>query len=161
MKPILPLSNMMLTLSSVALPFPPTGDDLEALQIHLCSCRFNLHPQKTARSRSTLVSSAGNIYLSQQTGNKPARSSETSDRQTEPTAGRALTACSSPVLWRGFKTDWICLPFCSHLKTNGQILLLQNLFDFFFKKKWFLLFFPFLLLTSVSFSMDAFFAFGF
>lgn len=61
----------MLTLSSVSLPFPPLGNDLEALQIHLCFCRSNLHPRTTARSGSTLVSAVSNIYLSQQTGEKP------------------------------------------------------------------------------------------
>ncbi|KAL3992700.1 trypsin [Sarotherodon galilaeus] len=50
---------------------PRAGNDLEALQIHLCFCRSNLHPQRTARSGSTLVSAVSNIYLSQQTGEKP------------------------------------------------------------------------------------------
>lgn len=59
---------MILALFSVSLPFPPLGSDLEALQIHLCFCRSNLHPRRTARSGSTLVSAVSNIYLSQQTG---------------------------------------------------------------------------------------------
>lgn len=61
----------MLNLSSVSLPFPPLGNDLEALQIHLCFCCSNLHPRRAARSGSTLVSAVSNIYLSQQKGEKP------------------------------------------------------------------------------------------
>ncbi|KAF7649071.1 hypothetical protein LDENG_00147480 [Lucifuga dentata] len=50
---------------------PRAGNDLEALQIHLCFCPSNLHPWRAARSGSTLVSSVSNNYLSQQTGGKP------------------------------------------------------------------------------------------
>ncbi|KAK5873620.1 hypothetical protein PBY51_018645 [Eleginops maclovinus] len=45
---------------------PRDGNDLEALQIHLCFCRSNLHPRGAARSGSTLVSAVSNIYLSQE-----------------------------------------------------------------------------------------------
>ncbi|MED6293961.1 hypothetical protein CHARACLAT_015934 [Characodon lateralis] len=87
---------------------PRAGDDLEALPIHLCFCRANLHQQKTARSGSTLVSSVGNIYLSQQTGNKPGLCS-----QTEPTAGRVLNAC--------------CVLFCEEdLRRTGSVCLFAS-----------------------------------
>ncbi|KAF1393141.1 hypothetical protein EPR50_G00007470 [Perca flavescens] len=38
---------------------PRDGNDLEALQIHLCFCRSNLHPRRAARSGSTLVFAFG------------------------------------------------------------------------------------------------------
>ncbi|KAK2853530.1 hypothetical protein Q5P01_006191 [Channa striata] len=50
---------------------PRAGNDLEALQTHLCFCHSNLHPRRTARSGSTFVSAVSNIYLSQQTRQKP------------------------------------------------------------------------------------------
>lgn len=112
------LFDVMLTLSSMSLPFPPLGNDLEALQIHLCFCRSNLHPRRTAKSGSTLVSAVSNIYLSQQTGGGETRKLlETSDG----TISWPLAHClQSPALWRGFETDWICLPFASRSSSTSQ-----------------------------------------
>lgn len=93
---------------SVSLPFPPLGNDLEALQILLCFCRSNLHPRSAARSESTLVSTVSNIYLSQQTRDKPGScwSLETS-RQNYQLATRSLPA-ERALLREDDSTDWIC-----------------------------------------------------
>lgn len=120
MKLILP-PYMALTPSSVFLPFPPLGNDLEALQIHLCFCRSNLHPQRTARSGSTLVSAVSNIYLSQQTRDKPGSCWRLqTGGQSYQLAARSLPADNCFV--RGFETDWICLPFASYCscKRNNE-----------------------------------------
>lgn len=90
----------------MSLPFPPLGNDLEALQIHLC--RSNLHPRSAARSESTLVSTVSNIYLSQQTRDEPGScwSLETS-RQNYQLAARSLPA-ERALLCEDDSTDWIC-----------------------------------------------------
>lgn len=90
------------------LSLPPLGNDLEALQIHLCFCCSNLHPRRAARSGSTLVSAVSNIYLSQQTGGETRKLLETWDRHAELSAGHLLAACGVVLCGRGFETDWIC-----------------------------------------------------
>lgn len=103
----------------MSLPFPPLGNDLEALQIHLCFCRSNLHPQRTARSGSTLVSAVSNIYLSQQTGRN--REAAGDFWQADRAISWPLAHClPCPALWRGFETDWICLPFASHCSSASH-----------------------------------------
>lgn len=113
----------------VSLPFPPLGNDLEALQIHLCFCRSNLHPRSAARSESTLVSTVSNIYLSQQTGDKPGScwSLERSRPTYQPTT-RSLPA-ERALLCEDASTDWIChslqslhQPVCKE-KTNIHNLI--------------------------------------
>lgn len=90
---------MMLTSSSVfLLLFSPLGNDLEALQIHLCFCHSNLHPRRTARSGSTLVSAVSNIYLSQQIGGRNQEAAE-DFIQADGAIGWPLAHClQSPAL---------------------------------------------------------------
>lgn len=157
------LLDMMLTFCSVSLPLSPLGNDLEALQIHLCFCHSNLHPRRTARSGSTLVSTVSNIYLSQQIGEKPG--SCWSFRQADGAIRWPLAHClQSPALWRGFETDWICLLFASHCsyqpvheKIWSHILWFQHLLTCFSFVVIIISHFLFALLTNVSFSLGSFF----
>lgn len=138
----------------MSLPFPPLGNDLEALQILLCFCRSNLHPRSAARSESTLVSTVSNIYLSQQTRDKPGScwSLETS-RHNYQLATRSLPA-ERALLREDDSTDWICLPTAfapasAQEKTNIYHLIPAFTFCVYFTSH----FFP-ALLNSISFSVD-------
>lgn len=128
------LCDTMLTLYSVSLPFPPLGNDLEALQIHLCFCHSNLHPRTTAGSGSTLVSAVSNIYLSQQTGERPGSCWRLqTGRPSYQLATRSLPAesCFVKRIWDGLDLSALRLPRLLyqpvHKKSPNHILLFQHL----------------------------------
>lgn len=86
---------------------PRDGNDLEALQIHLCFCRSNLRPRGPARSGSTLVSAVSNIYLSQEAAGDL--------RRAEGALSRSLTeSCFLKTISDGLDLSALHLPQKPH-----------------------------------------------
>lgn len=132
MELILPLWRHINPSFCVSLPFPSLGNDLEALQIHLCFCRSDLHPRRAARSGSTLVSPVSNIYLSQccWVGGQEAAGDFRRSCQQTPRSPPA-ESCLAKRLWDGLDqcTRSHILPF-QHLLVIEKTLLLLLLVIF-------------------------------
>lgn len=151
----------MLTSISVSLPFSPSGNDLEALQIHLCFCHSNLHPRRTARSGSTLVSAVSNIYLSQQIGEKPGSCWRLqTSRRSYQVATRSLPtkSCFVKRIWDGLDLSALRLPLLLPASVRekiwSHILWFQHLLTCFsFVVIIIISHFLFVLLTNVSYSL--------
>lgn len=145
---------MTFNLSSLSLSLSPLGNDLEALQIHLCFCLSNLHPRRAASFGSTLVSAVSNIYLSQQTGR--GESGSCWRLQTSRQRYRPLPAESCFVWMIEDGLDLSPLSATSPASARDETKLLISAFTNFF-----LFYYPHfssVLLTSVSFSLDLFFS---
>lgn len=147
--------HVTLNLSSLSLPFSPLGNDLEALQIHLCFCRSNLHPRRAASFGSTLVSVVSNISTSASRRGEANQEAAGDFRRGDSAIGHCL---QSSVLCGWSKTDWICR--LSELFHQPAHEMRRN--SWFQHLLTFLCFITFIfssvLLTSVSFSLDLFFS---